>query len=76
VPAGSPVRGKIAEIESVLLTPPVRYSKPGLQSHIQYLYSETLNADQKVGRDALDRYRVLKAQLDSIKKQIAEIHGQ
>jgi hypothetical protein len=75
VPTGSSVRAKIADVENVLLTPPIRYSKPGLQSHIQYLYFETLGADQKVGEDAFERYRVLKTQLDSVKKQIAEIHG-
>ena len=76
VPAGSDARKRIGDIESVLLTPPVRYSKPGLQSHIQYLYSETTGADQKVGHDAIDRYKVLRAQLDSVKKQITELHAQ
>jgi photosystem II stability/assembly factor-like uncharacterized protein len=76
VATSSDAARKISEVESVLLTPPVRYSKPGLQSHIQYLYTETTGADQKVGRDAVDRYRVLRAQLDSLKKQIAEIHAQ
>lgn len=76
VPAGSDARRKIGDIENVLLTPPIRYSKPGLQSHIQYLYSETIGADQKVGHDAVERYRALRAQLDAVKKQIAEIHAQ
>ncbi len=75
VPARSATRQQITTIEGALLTPPVRYSKPGLQSHIQYLYFETIGADQKIGRDASDRYRVLRAQLDTLKKQIAEIHA-
>ncbi len=67
---GDAVRRKVEDIERVFLTPPVRYSKPGLLSHIQYLYSEANGADQEVGRDALDRYKVLRAQLDELKKQI------
>ena len=71
--ASGDVRRRITDLEKVLLTPPARYSKPGLQSHIQYLYSETLGADQKVGRDAIDRYRVLRAELDTLMKRVKEI---
>ena len=57
--------------EQLVNTPEgVRYNKPGLQSHITYLSSMTSGVDQKVGRDALDRYAVLKKQLDGI---IAEL---
>jgi len=72
--ASAEARQKVATVESVLLTPTVRYSKPGLQSQIQYLYTETIGADQQVGRDAIDRYKVLRVQLDSAKKQISEVH--
>lgn len=72
-PSTPDFRQRIDAIANVLLTPPVRYSKPGLQSHIQYLYGETMGADQKVGRDAIDRYRALRAQLDVLKTSIAEI---
>ena len=75
-PAASGSRATIAEIESELLTPLVRYSRPGLQTNIQYLYSATNAADQKVGRDAMERYRTLRAQLDVIKKRIAGINVQ
>jgi hypothetical protein len=51
-------------------TPPIRYSRPGLQAHIAYLYSMTLGADQKVGRDAMDRYAELKKALDVLKAKI------
>jgi hypothetical protein len=53
-----------------LVTPPVRYSRPGLQAQISYLYSMTLGGDQRVGRDALERYRVLRSELDA---RIAEL---
>jgi hypothetical protein len=53
-------------IAGKLLTEPVRYGKPGLQAHITYLAGMTTRADQKVGRDALDRYQVLKKELEAI----------
>src|SRR6185369_2263398 len=46
-------------IASKLLTEPVRYGKPGLQAHITYLAGMTANVDQKIGRDAIERYAVL-----------------
>jgi hypothetical protein len=45
----------------------VRYNKPGLQAHVQYLAGMTTGVDQKIGRDALDRYAVLKRELDAVK---------
>ena len=47
----------------------VRYNKPGLQAHIQYLASMTTGVDQKIGRDAIDRYQALKKELDALKAQ-------
>lgn len=49
-----------------LNTQPVRYGKPGLQAHIQYIARLGLGVDQKVGRDAIERYKVLKAELDKV----------
>jgi hypothetical protein len=60
----------LAEIEREQLTPPIRYSRPGLQSHITYLYSMTLGADQPVSRDAADRYAELRRQLDELRGKI------
>ncbi|MDQ2664727.1 MAG: hypothetical protein M3Z05_01850 [Gemmatimonadota bacterium] len=54
------------DLDAVFLTPPVRYSKPGLQAHITYLYSQHLSADQRVGRDAMQRYAELRKQLDTL----------
>ena len=45
----------------------VRYNKPGLQTHIRYLGSMTANVDQKIGRDAIERYQVLKKEYDALK---------
>lgn len=57
------------DIAARLITPPIRYSQPELQTHITYLYSMTNMADQKIGRDAVQRYEVLK-------KELAEIEGE
>jgi photosystem II stability/assembly factor-like uncharacterized protein len=53
----------------------VRYNKPGLQTHIRYLGSMTANADQKVGRDAIERYQELKKQLDALSAEADRVLG-
>ena len=63
----------IAALERELLTPPVRYSKPGLQAHIQYLYGMLLGADQVVGRDFYQRYAELRTALDGVKSRLAAV---
>lgn len=56
--------------EKLVNTPEgVRYNKPGLQAHIQYLASMTTGVDQKIGRDAIERYQVLKKELDALKAE-------
>jgi photosystem II stability/assembly factor-like uncharacterized protein len=66
---------KVREIEGKLLTPPIRYSTPGLQAHITYLYSMTSRTDQKVGRDARERYGALRGQLDAIMADVNRLLG-
>ena len=60
-------------VERELLTPPVRYSRPGLQAHISYLYGMTDGADQRVGRDAQERYAELRKQFDAIQVRVKAI---
>jgi photosystem II stability/assembly factor-like uncharacterized protein len=57
-------------IASKLMSEPVRYGKPGLQTHITYLASMTANVDQKIGRDAIERYAVLKKELDGLQAEV------
>jgi hypothetical protein len=64
---GSDRMRRIEEMERTLLTPPVRYSRPGLQAQIQYLYGGAMGADQKIGRDVALRYEQLRKELDSVK---------
>jgi hypothetical protein len=65
----------LTSLEQRLVTPPIRYSKPELQAHINYLYSVTNQADQKPGRDWLERYDVLKKELDALKAEAGRIPG-
>ncbi|MEO7712461.1 MAG: hypothetical protein ABIV10_06035 [Gemmatimonadaceae bacterium] len=64
------VPAAIAALETELLTPPVRYSRPGLLSHITYLYGMTLDADQVVSRDAMQRYTELRTRLDTLRGKV------
>lgn len=66
---------ELTAIERKLVTEPVRYGKPGLQAHITYLASMTANVDQKIGRDAIERYEVLKKELDTIRAQVDQLLG-
>jgi photosystem II stability/assembly factor-like uncharacterized protein len=69
---------KLQQVDGVakqLITPPIRYSKPELQAHITYLYSMTTGADQKIGRDAIERFEVLKKELGVLVKQLNVILG-
>ncbi len=68
-------RARIDGIASKLETPPVRYSKPGLQAHISYLAGMTTRVDQKIGRDAIERYHVLRAELDVITSEVNRVLG-
>lgn len=68
-------RARIDGIASKLETGPVRYSKPGLQAHISYLAGMTTRVDQKIGRDAIERYHVLRAELDVITSEVNRVLG-
>jgi len=63
---------RLDELAAHLITPAIRYSQPELQTHITYLYSMTTATDQKIGRDAIERYAVLRKELDA---RVAELNG-
>ena len=71
----SPNDQRLIALAGKLLTEPVRYGKPGLQAHITYLASMTANVDQKIGRDAIERYQVLKKELDTLRAEADRILG-
>jgi photosystem II stability/assembly factor-like uncharacterized protein len=66
---------KVNEVASHLITPGIRYSKPELQTHVTYLYSEDNNTDQKVGHDAMERYLELKKELELRNAELIKILG-
>jgi photosystem II stability/assembly factor-like uncharacterized protein len=66
---------RVSVLAAKLLTEPVRYGKPGLQAHITYLAAMTTNVDQKIGRDAIERYHVLKKELDTLQAEADQILG-
>ena len=62
-------------IAAKLITEPVRYGKPGLQAQITYLAGMTANVDQKIGRDAIERYEVLRQELEAIRAEVDRLLG-
>jgi hypothetical protein len=73
--ASADTLAKVQAVAARVETEPVRYGKPGLQAHITYLASMTSGADQKIGRDAIARYAVLRKELDAIKAELDRILG-
>jgi hypothetical protein len=73
--AGADTLAKVREVAAKVETEPVRYGKPGIQAHITYLAGMTSGADQKIGRDAIARYAVLRRELDAIKAELDRILG-
>ena len=65
-------RDRLSTLGAKLITPPIRYSQPELQTHITYLYQLTNGPDQKVGKDAVDRLLTLRKELDL---RIAELNA-
>ena len=62
--------------DQIVSTPEgIRYNKPGLQSHVQYLAGMTTGVDQKIGRDAIARYQTLKKQFETLKAQADALLG-
>lgn len=61
---------RVTKVAEIVNTQPIRYGKPGLQEHITYLSRMTTGVDQKVGRDAFERYDVLRRDLDEVRKQL------
>ncbi len=63
---------KAAALQAVadkLLDQPVRYGKPGLRTHVNYLSRMVTGVDQKVGRDAFERADVLQKELDAVRAE-------
>jgi hypothetical protein len=72
---GSERGRQLESIAARLLTEAVRYGKPGLQAHITYLAGMTTRVDQKIGRDAIERYNVLKKELEAVRLELDRVLG-
>ncbi|MBV8820047.1 MAG: hypothetical protein JO022_16910, partial [Acidobacteriaceae bacterium] len=68
-------RDRLQTLAAHLITPSIRYSKPELQTHITYLYTLTTVADQKIGHDAVERYQILRKELDTRLTELNQILG-
>jgi hypothetical protein len=66
---------RLNSLAAKLLSEPVRYGKPGLQAHVSYLASMTANVDQKIGRDAIERYAVLKKEFETLRAEADQLLG-
>jgi photosystem II stability/assembly factor-like uncharacterized protein len=53
----------------------VRYGRPGLQTQITYLAGMTTRADQRIGRDAVERYQTLRKDLDALESRVKQVLG-
>ena len=68
---------KVEAIATTLFGPDegVRYGRPGLQTQITYLAGMTTRVDQRIGRDAIERYRTLRKELDALEARAAGVVG-
>jgi hypothetical protein len=73
--ADAKILAEVNIVAAKLMTEPVRYGKPGLQAQITYLSGMTANVDQKIGRDAIERYEVLRKELDTIRAEVNRLLG-
>jgi hypothetical protein len=73
--AAADTLAKVNELADKLVTSSIRYSEPKLQTHIEYLYSMTNGADQKISNDAVTRYNTLKKELAARQKEADAILG-
>jgi hypothetical protein len=68
---------KIEALAATLFGPDegVRYGRPGLQTQITYLAGMTGRVDQRIGRDAVERYQVLRKELTVVEGRAAALLG-
>ncbi len=64
---------RLAEIQQRLVTGPVRYDMPMLADQLQYLSGMINRADQRLGRDAFERYDELRAELDTVNADLETV---
>jgi hypothetical protein len=67
----------VKELAAALFGPDegVRYGRPGLQTQITYLAGMTTRVDQRIGRDAAERYQTLRKELDAVEAKVNKTLG-
>ena len=70
---GDDAQESLREIQDILVTAPIRYSRPKLVDQLQYLYGNMLTADQDPGVDAQTRYVQLRAILDDAQTRLERL---
>ncbi|HEY6830197.1 MAG TPA: hypothetical protein VI259_25265 [Gemmatimonadaceae bacterium] len=67
----------VKELATTLFGPDegVRYGRPGLQTQITYLAGMTTRVDQRIGRDAVERYQTLRKELDALEARVNKTLG-
>ncbi len=68
----------LGRVESQLATASadgIRYPQPMLIAQLEYLYNMTTTADQKLGRDAHERYATLRQELDAALAALRDVPG-
>jgi hypothetical protein len=73
--AAADTLARVGAVAAIMRTVNVRYGKPGLSAHISYLRGMTSNVDQHPGKDALDRYALLRKELDDAISQLDRAIG-
>ena len=73
--AAADTLARVNAVASKVFSEPVRYGKPGLQTQVSYLAGMTTRADQKIGRDVIERHGVLRRELDAIKAETDRVLG-
>ena len=66
---------RVNAVAAKVFSEPVRYGKPGLQTQINYLAGMSSRADQKIGRDVIERHGVLRKELDAITAEVNRVLG-
>jgi hypothetical protein len=64
---------ELEEVRSRLVTDPVRYSRPMLIDQLTYLYQNLQRADQRPGRDAYERFEMLRTEWNEILDRLEKL---
>lgn len=65
----------LSVLDTALTTDSIRYSQPKLVDQLEYLYGMTTSADQRIGRDAVARYKELEGDLKRIQAKVTALLG-